>query len=98
LFPTKLEDLTRRPLRAAFAEAGSRWTGFHGARRGLASNLFALGVEPGVVQRILRHSSLAVTMTHYVKVGERQKKDAMEMFSRSLGPEGREKDADHKEA
>jgi integrase len=93
LFPTQLDDLTRRPLRHAFAEVGSRWVGFHAARRGLASNLFALGVEPGVVQKILRHSSLAVTMTHYVKVGDRQKEAAMEQFSRSLDSR-REQDAD----
>ncbi len=92
LFPTRLEDLTRRPLRAAFTAAGSSWVGFHGARRGLASNLFALGVEPGIVQRILRHSSLAVTMTHYVKVGDAQKESAMERFSRSM-EEGRGRDA-----
>jgi len=93
LFPTQLDDLTRRPLRHAFAEVGSRWVGFHAARRGLASNLFALGVEPGVVQKILRHSSLAVTMTHYVKVGDSQKQDAMDRFSRSLDTR-REQDAD----
>ena len=73
LFLTKLDDMTRRQLRGAFAEAGSCWVGFHGCRRGLASNLFALGVEPGVVQKILRHSSLAVTMKHYVKVGDAQR-------------------------
>lgn len=97
LFPTKLENLTRRPLRHAFEAASSSWIGFHAARRGLASNLFALGVEPGVVQKILRHSSLAVTMTHYVKVGDAQKEDAMEKFSRSL-TKGRGRDAKPSEA
>jgi integrase len=93
LFATALDDFTRRPLRAAFAKVGDRWEGFHGCRRGLASNLFALGVEPATVQKILRHSSLAVTMTHYVKIGDRAKLDAMTRFSNALETE-RERNAE----
>jgi integrase len=44
-----------------------RWQGWHAARRGVASNLYSLGVSDKVIQRILRHSNVNVTMTHYVK-------------------------------
>jgi hypothetical protein len=87
LLSTKLDDLTRRSLHSAFAEVGDRWVGLHGCRRGLASNLFVLGVEPGIVQKILRHSFLSVAVAHCVKLGEAQKIDAMLRFSKSLGAE-----------
>jgi integrase len=43
------------------------WHGWHAARRGLASNLYRLGVPPKVIQAILRHSDVSTTMTYYVK-------------------------------
>ena len=43
------------------------WRGWHAARRGLGSNLYALGVSEKVIQAILRHSNVSVTMTYYVK-------------------------------
>jgi integrase len=48
-------------------------TGWHAFRRGLATNLHALGVEDKTIQAILRHSTLVLTMNVYVKtVGESQ--------------------------
>ena len=44
------------------------WRGWHSFRRGLASNLFELGVSDKVVQRILRHSRVSITRDRYVKV------------------------------
>jgi len=43
------------------------WHGWHAARRGLGSNLYHLGVPEKVIQAILRHSNVSVTMTYYVK-------------------------------
>ena len=43
------------------------WQGFHAARRGLGSNLYRLGVSDKVIQRILRHSNVNVTLGCYVK-------------------------------
>ena len=36
--------------------------------RGLATNLHRLGVSDKVTQTIMRHSNVAVTQTHYVKM------------------------------
>ena len=48
-------------------EARRDWHGWHGFRRGLATNLYRLGVQDKVIQNILRHSNLATTMNIYVK-------------------------------
>ena len=60
------------------------WHGWHAFRRGLATNLHALGVEDKTIQAILRHSTLALTMNVYVKtVGESQT-DALDTLSEKL--------------
>jgi integrase len=43
------------------------WRGWHGFRRGLATNLNRLGVQDKTIQSILRHSNLATTMNVYVQ-------------------------------
>ena len=43
------------------------WHGWHAARRGVSTNLYSLGVQDKVIQRILRHSNVATTLEHYVK-------------------------------
>jgi integrase len=43
------------------------WHGRHAARRGLGSNLYHLGVSDKVIQAILRHSNVSVTLGYYVK-------------------------------
>jgi hypothetical protein len=32
------------------------WYGLHGSRRGIASNLYELGADEKIVQRVLRHA------------------------------------------
>src|SRR5207237_1491561 len=44
------------------------WYGWHAFRRGLASNLYAMGAQDKVVQSILRHSKPHVTRERYIKV------------------------------
>jgi len=71
--PLHLDNLARRVLVPAFAAKKIGWHGWHAFRRGLATNLHALGVEDKTIQAILRHSTLALTMNVYVKtVGESQ--------------------------
>lgn len=43
------------------------WRGWHAARRGLGSNLYRLGVPDKVIQAILRHSNVNVTLAYDVK-------------------------------
>ena len=43
------------------------WQGWHAARRGLGTNLYRLGVPDEVIQAILRHSNVNVTLDYYIK-------------------------------
>lgn len=56
-----------------------RWNGWHAARRGLGTNLYRLGVPDKVIQAILRHSNVSVTLGYYVKP---QSEDVIAAMSR----------------
>jgi len=43
------------------------WHGWHAARRGLGTNLYRLGVADKVIQAILRHSNVNLTLGYYIK-------------------------------
>jgi integrase len=63
---------------------GVAWHGWHAFRRGLASNLYALGVPDKVIQAILRHANVTTTMTHYVKTSGEAEKAAMGQLEAAL--------------
>ena len=42
-------------------------SGLHGFRRGIASNLYELGADEKIVQRVLRHAKSHVTKDRYIK-------------------------------
>jgi integrase len=52
--------------------------------QGLASNLNRLGVDDSVIQRILRHSTVATTQNHYIKTASSDAIAAMRQFSEAL--------------
>jgi integrase len=58
-------------------KARPEWHGFHAFRRGLATNLHAIGVDDLTIQRILRHSNVAVTQQCYIKTRDAQSIAAM---------------------
>jgi integrase len=60
------------------------WCGWHGFRRGLATNLHTLGVKDVDVQRILRHADVKVTQQSYIKVEDRVRQAALERYERAL--------------
>jgi len=62
-------------------KARPEWHGFHAFRRGLATNLHALGVDDLTVQRILRHSNVGVTQQCYIKVRDAATVAAMDQIS-----------------
>ena len=81
--PLNLDNLVRRVITPSLA--GVKWQGWHAFRRGLATNLHALGVADKEIQAILRHSNVNLTMNIYVKsVGESQV-NAMDALSARLG-------------
>ncbi len=62
-----LDKLAQRVIRPAAESIGLEWYGWHGFRRGIASNLYELGADEKVVQRILRHAKSHVTKDRYIK-------------------------------
>jgi integrase len=64
-------------------EAFPKWRGWHAARRGLGSNLYALGVPEKVIQDILRHANVTTT-SYYVKTVPTQVSDAMGKLQQAL--------------
>ena len=60
------------------------WRGWHSFRRGLATNLNRLGVDDSVIQRILRHSNVAVTEACYIKTASEDAKAAMQKLETAL--------------
>jgi len=60
------------------------WHGWHAARRGLGSNLYALGVPEKAIQNILRHANVSTTNTYYIKTAPQQVTDAMAKLEQAL--------------
>jgi integrase len=78
--PLNLANLARRVIVPKLRKAGVQyWSGWHGFRRGLATNLFELGVNETTIQAILRHSDVETTRKHYIKknVVPEESKNAM---------------------
>ncbi len=63
---------------------GLPWYGWHGFRRGIASNLYALGADDKVVQRVLRHAKPHVTKERYIKVFDPAVLEAMRRMQATL--------------
>jgi len=61
------------------------WHGFHAFRRGLATTLYALGVDDLIIQQILRHRDVAVTRDHYIKTTSEQSEAAMSKLEVAFG-------------
>ena len=78
--PLNLANLARRVIVPKLNAAGVQcWSGWHGFRRGLATNLFELGEDEATIQAILRHADVKTTRRHYIKknVVSKESKQAM---------------------
>ena len=82
--PISLDSLYWRRMKPIFGKAAIDWHGWHGFRRGLATNLNRYGVDDSVIQRIMRHSSLAVTQRCYIKTDDADARSAMLRLSSKL--------------
>ena len=71
--PLNLDNLARRIISPV-----ATWHGWHAFRRGLATNLHAIGVDDKTIQAILRHSNVGLTMNVYVKTVKQSQIDAMD--------------------
>jgi integrase len=68
-------------MKDVLTHAGIQWVGWHGFRRGLASNLNRIGVDDSVIQAILRHSTVAITQACYIKTAKQDAVAAMRQLS-----------------
>jgi integrase len=82
--PVNLDALARDVIAPALTKAQLCWHGWHAFRRGLATNLYRLGVPDKTIQRILRHSNVAVTQKCYIKTVDGDAAEAMRCFEISL--------------
>jgi integrase len=82
--PLNLDSLHWRHMKPALHSAEIQWHGWHGFRRGLASNLNRLGVDDSVIQAILRHSHISVTQACYIKTIRPDVDAAMVRFSEAI--------------
>ena len=65
--PMDFDKLAQRVIRPVVEAIGIDWYGWHGFRRGIASNLYELGANEKIVQRVLRHAKPHVTKDRYIK-------------------------------
>jgi hypothetical protein len=65
--PMDLDKLAQLVIRPVVELIGLEWYGWHGFRRGIASNLYELGADEKIVQRVLRHAKTHVTKDRYIK-------------------------------
>jgi integrase len=75
-----LAQIARFVIRPALYGTGVEWHGWHAFRRGLATNLYRLGVPDKTIQAILRHANLSTTMNAYVKSVSADATAAMRAF------------------
>jgi integrase len=89
-FTLNLDNLVKRTIRP---DLNGRWKGWHALRRGLATNLFRLGIPAETAQIILRHENVATTQRHYIKLtASAEGVAAMKKLGRLVGQEwGRKK-------
>ncbi|MFI5117617.1 MAG: hypothetical protein ACHP8B_13065 [Terriglobales bacterium] len=65
-------------MRSISFASGLPWYGWHGFRRGIASNLYELAANDKIVQRVLRHAKPHVTRERYIKAFDPAVMEAMQ--------------------
>ena len=71
-------------IRPAVEAIGLPWFGWHGFRRRIASNLYQLGANEKIVQRILRHAKPHVTKDRYIKAFDPAVLEAMQWMQATV--------------
>ena len=78
--PEKTADMLKADLKAAgipYVDDAERYADFHALRHSTGSLLAASGVHPKVVQSIMRHSDINLTMSRYTHIFTGQESDAV---------------------
>ena len=79
--PLDMATLGSKGIKSALAGSEAEWEGWHALRRGFATRLHESGVHDKIIQSLMRHSSLSVTMKHYVKATPAANIEAMQKLS-----------------
>jgi len=87
--PMAMDKLAQNVVRPAIEAIKLPWYGWHGFRRAIASNLYALGADDKVVPRVLRRAKPHVTRERYIKVFDPAVLDAMQKMQATLEELGR---------
>jgi len=74
--PLNLPNLVRRVI-LPLIEGKCEWKGWHAFRRGLATNLAALNVQPAIAAAILRHADVRTTMPFYQVSSDQETREAL---------------------
>jgi integrase len=82
--PLVLANHVKRFIVPKLEAAKVEWQGWHPFRRGLATNLYALGVNDKTIQTILRHANVSTTMAHYVKSTSADSRAAMKKLDKAV--------------
>lgn len=82
--PLDLHNLVNRQILPVLKRNKIHWFGLHSLRRGLATNLYRLGVPDKTIQAILRHSSVVTTLSAYVKSVPADSHAAMQRLEKAL--------------
>lgn len=89
--PVPTVHTVRRDVAKAGIEIPDDYTfDLHSIRVTCATNLLQLGVNPKVVQEILRHADISTTMNVYARVIGEDRRDAVELLNRAI--DGRQAD------
>jgi len=75
-----MDSLLKWQIKPKLKQEKIAWRGWHAFRRGLATNLYRLGVPDKTIQAILRHSNLSTTMNSYVRSVPQDAVAAMRAF------------------
>jgi integrase len=87
--PLRIENVLRRDMKPVLEKNEIPWHGWHAFRRGLGTNLNALGADAKTIQAILRHSDVSTTMAFYVKPVAKQSHAAMKKLETAFKKSGR---------
>jgi integrase len=79
-----IDSLYRRQMKEPLKRAGIEWEGWHGFRRGVATNLERIGVRDAINAMVLQQSDDRVTRKHYIKPPSIEAIAAMNQFSEML--------------
>jgi integrase len=85
--PLHAANLLRRSFHPLLEKAGLPRLRFHDLRHSTASLLLAQNVHPKIVQELLGHSKISVTMDAYSHVLPTLQESAMQRFSMLFSPE-----------